>query len=125
MLAAARHAQRDLRFNPQRHLLNLPQPLLDRREELIRASRRLRQGRRSDRAERRRIFDEIRAANHELLRHDAGQVAVLEQRWHLTERQYRSDLAALDREYFFALHPRRIMEQLVQRVRAKFGDAQN
>jgi hypothetical protein len=119
VLADARHARRDLHFNPQRHLPDLPRPLLERRAELIRASDRLRQGRRSDRAERRRVFDEIRAVNPELLGYDTGQAAALEQRCDLLARQYRSDLAARDREYFFALHPRQAMEKLVQRIRTK------
>jgi hypothetical protein len=119
-LAAARHAWRDVRFNPQRHLSDLPEQLLDRREALISASRRLRQPGRLNRADRRRVFDEIRGVNNELLRRGAGQVADLEQQWRRAEQQYRADLAALDREYFFALHPRSTMENLVERIGAAF-----
>jgi len=117
-LAAARHARRDLRFNPQRHLRDLPPDLLRQRVELIEASDALRRERPSDRAARRRVFNEIRAINHQLLHHDANQAATLEQGWRLLEHRWRSDRVALDREYFFALHPRRTIQELVRRIRA-------
>jgi hypothetical protein len=124
-LAAARHAQHDLRFNPQRHLSDLSRSWLERRAELIRASRRLSLERCAQRAERRRVFDEIRAVNLELLRSQPAQVATLRQQWVRLERQYRSDLVALDREYFFAFHPRSTMQRLVERVRAKVSPTGN
>jgi hypothetical protein len=117
-LAAARHARRDLRFNPQRHLPDLPPDLLRRREELIKTSRTLRRERPSDRAARRHVFNEIRAVNHRLLHADANRAAALEHQWHLLEHHRRSDRIALDREYFFALHPRRTIRELVQRIDA-------
>jgi hypothetical protein len=120
-LAAARHARRDLRFNPQRHLRELPPDLLRRREELIKTSRTLRRERPSDRAARRRVFGEIRAVNHQLLHNGANRAAALEQQWRLLEHHWRSDRIALDREYFFALHPRRTIEELVQRIRVALG----
>lgn len=117
-LAAAQHARRDLRFNPQRHLPDLPQDLLSRREELIRTSCLLRREQRPERAARRRVFDQIRTVNHALLHHDPTRAAALEQHWRLLEHRRRSDRVALDREYFFALHPRRTIEELVRRIRA-------
>jgi hypothetical protein len=117
-LAAAGHARRDLHFNPQRHLRGLPEDLLRRREELIAESSRLRHESRRDRPARRRTFETIRAINHELLRCGTEQVAELEHQWRLLEHRQRSDRIALDREYFFALHPRHTMEELVCRIRA-------
>jgi hypothetical protein len=120
-LATARHARRDLRFNPQRHLLNLPPNLLARREQLIRASARLRASRRLEQPERRWVFDQIRAANQELLQYDAEAVMALERRWRLLEDQHQSDVTARDREYFFGLHPRRTIEDLMSRIRSAMG----
>ncbi|MFQ5807704.1 MAG: hypothetical protein ACE5I3_14760, partial [Phycisphaerae bacterium] len=120
-LAAVRHARHDLLFNPQRHLHDLPQGLLRRREELIGTSRALRRERRADHTARRRTFDEIRAVNHELLCHDPDQAAALEGDWRRVEQRWRSDRLALDREYFFALHPRHTMEELIRRIRAALG----
>ena len=67
---------------------------------------------------RRAAFEQIRAVNRDLLCHDTKRVAELEQQWRDREHRRRSDRIALDREYFFALHPRRTMEELVQRIRA-------
>lgn len=120
-LAAARGAVRDLRFNPQRHLTNLPPNLLAHREQLIRVSAALRAERQLERAERRRVFDQIRAANQELLQYDAEAVVALERRWRLVEDQRQSDAIARDREYFFALHPRRTIEDLMIRIRSAMG----
>jgi hypothetical protein len=121
MLAAARHARRDLRFNPQRHLPNLPPDLRQQRAALIGKSNALRRERPSDQAARRHVFNEIRAINCQLLCDDPKRAAALEQEWRLLERRWRSDGVALDREHFFALHPRRTIEELVRRVRAALG----
>jgi len=121
LLAAARRAQRDLHFNPQRHLRGLPAELLRRRAELIAESGRLRRQCAADRAARRRVFEGIRETNAALRRSAPQEVAALESRWRELERRCASDRVALDREYFFALHPRRSMEELVRRVRAALG----
>ena len=117
-VAAVRHARRDLQFNPQRYLHDLPRGLLRRRKELIAESNRLRSESRRERPVRRRTFETIRAVNHELLRCDTKRVTELECQWRLQEHRRRSDRIALEREYFFALHPRRTMEELVCRIRA-------
>jgi hypothetical protein len=117
-LAAIRHARRDMHFNPQRHVPDLPRDLLQCRAGLIEQSKKLRNENRFDRAARRRTFQEIRSINHELLRCDMQRVMEFEKQWRRMEQHERSDRVARDRECFFALHPRRTMEELVERIRA-------
>ena len=117
----ARRASRDIRYNPQRHLPNLPEPLLHRREELIRESAALKGARPHDHAARARVFHEIRRLNDELLRCDRAHVHDIDQHVRQLEEQWRQDRIALDREYFFALHRRSDVERLVQGVRAQLA----
>ena len=122
-LAQIRRNRRDLHFNPQRHLANLPSTLLERRTSLIQQSRALRRARPADRAARRRVFLELREVNHALLHSDPEQAAALERGWRDVERRARCDRIARDREVFFALHPRRVIEQLAERLRAALAPA--
>lgn len=117
VLAAARAARRDIRFNPQRHLDKLPADMLKKRSELIGRSRELRTRTPRDHAARREVFDLLRGVNHDLLHHDAGRGAALEHQWLDLERRERSDRVADDREYFFAMHPRGAIEALAERMR--------
>ncbi len=115
---AVRRARRDIRYNPQRHLPNLPKDRLHRREDLIQESAALKATRSHDHAARARVFHDIRRLNDELLRCDRAHVHDLDQRARQLEEQWRQDRVALDREYFFALHRRSDMERLVERVRS-------
>ncbi len=117
-LARIRHARRDLRYNPQRYLDDLPAELLARRAALIRQSRALRRERPHDRVARRRVFLELREINRALLHADPRRSAALERAWRETQRRARSDRIARDREMFFALHPRQAIERLSERLRA-------
>ena len=110
--------RRDLRFNPQRHFDNLPPDLLARRADLLITSNRLRTTVPTGDTRRRRVFDEIRAINNDLLAFGGDQVELLEYESRRLARLYQSDRAASDREYFFALHSRETLAKLVQNIRA-------
>ncbi len=124
-LTQARHARRDLRFNPQRHLDNLPRDLLTRRAELIKTSSDLRSRSRSAGSRRRRVFNEIRAINSDLIALGGEQLEMIEQRARRLSRLYESDRTASDREYFFALHSRETLTKLVQIIQAKLEQPAN
>jgi len=113
---AARRACRDACFNPQRHLPDLSESLLNERAALIRRSDELRRRDRRARAERRAVFTRIREVNEQLLDCHPGRVAELHRLADVLERQWRQDQLALDREYFVALHARRDLEELVSRL---------
>ena len=115
-LLSARRQSRDIRFNPQRYLQNIPAELLNRRTELIRQSDELRAYHRKDRQARRRVWEEIRGINEHLLSHDPWRAADFDQRVQALEHQHRLDQIALDREYFVALHLRHTLEELVSRL---------
>ncbi|HPM24102.1 MAG TPA: hypothetical protein PLP66_09360 [Phycisphaerae bacterium] len=121
-LAAARQRSRDLRYNPQRHLRAVPVELLDQRSELVRlsAERRARQPR--DRAGRRVLFRELRRVNEQMLETDPWRVAEYDQRVQTLESQWRLDRIALDREYFYALHPRESLVALITALRQALAE---
>jgi hypothetical protein len=114
---AARHAARDLIFNPQRHLPDVPAGLLRRRSESVRRSDELRAARSRNRQERRLMFEAIRLVSAEILSTDPWRAAELEQNVRTLEQRYNLDRIAFDREYFAALHLRSTLRDLVQRVR--------
>jgi len=124
-LAAARHALRDLRYNPQRRVMGLPGELLRRREALIAEWRELRDrsyntpraGHASLSAARRRNFVELREVNRLLLEAAGAQVAERVEEQRRLERQFGQDRVALHREWFYAFHPRATLEQLRDRIR--------
>jgi hypothetical protein len=90
---------------------------LRRREELIRRSAALKAHHPNDHAPRRGTLDEIRRLNDQLVRCDAGAVQEIERRVPRLEEQWRQGQIARDREYFFALHRRSDIAQLVRTVR--------
>jgi hypothetical protein len=120
-IAAARHQSRDLRYNPQRHLTNLPGELIHRRAELIRRGIELRAHQCWDHAGRRLVFREIRRTNGQMLESDPWRAAEYDQRVQTLESQWQLDRIALDREYFYALHLPQMLEQLVQVIRKEIG----
>ncbi len=114
LLAAGRRV-RDWRFNPQRYCPDLPASLLAEREGLIRRSDELRQGRGSQ-AERREIFNAIRAVNGRLVEsHPEVARRLIEQR-DLLACQVASNRVASGREYFYALQPRERLDMLAERI---------
>lgn len=120
-IRAAQRASRDVRFNPQRYLKTLPAEQFRQRVELIRQAEHLRRAEPADREARQAVFRAIRQENARLLRQDPWRPGELEERAKELEQRRREDEAALDREYFYALHPRRSLELLVERIHAAFG----
>lgn len=115
-IAAARHASRDLRHNPQRHLRGAPRELLERRATLIRASAELRAHRPQDHDDRRRVFRELRRTGEQILATDPWRAAQYDERVQTLEAQWKLDQIALDREYFYALHMQTTLAELVSVV---------
>jgi hypothetical protein len=119
--AAARRAARDIRFNPQRYLSNLPEPLLREREEWIRRSERLMREAPRDHVARRAAFDALRRLNQDLLARDPWRPAQLHERVEAIRAAEQDDAIALDREYFFALHPVTALADLAARLRTRLS----
>jgi len=117
-LLGARHAARDALYNPQRRLAQLPADLLRQRAAFIEEWRRLRCERRGDHAARRTNYHALREINRRLVEHATDQVEELHRRVRDVESALADDRAALDREYFFALHSKTRLSQLVARIRA-------
>lgn len=117
-IRAAAHRGRDIRFNPQRHIEELPAELVEARRSLVRQSQSLRAERPDDHARRRGVYNEIRRTNAEMLKAHPWRVAELDQRVEDLRRARQLDSIALDREYFFALHPKRDMLTLIERISA-------
>jgi hypothetical protein len=115
-IAAARHASRDLRHNPQRHLRGAPRELLERRATLIRASAELRAHRPQEHDDRRRVFRELRRTGEQILATDPWRAAQYDERVQTLEAQWKLDQIALDREYFYALHLQTTLAELVSVV---------
>jgi hypothetical protein len=120
-LRAACHASRDLRFNPQRHIEKLPAELVRRRAELVQQSDALRAQQPTDHGARRVVFREIRRVSAQMLECDPWRTAEYDRRAERLRRELELDEIALDREYFFALHPREALERLITEVRAGLG----
>lgn len=116
-IAQARHASRDLRYNPQRHLARVPNDLRREREELVRRSNELRAQRPTDHVARALVFRELRRVNERILAADPWRAAQYDERVAALESQWALDRVALDREYFFALHPLDSLRALVSDVR--------
>ncbi len=103
ILRDARHAARDIRYNPQRYV-EAPAALAERRTELIRKSGALRAAQPHDHVSRRRVFDAIRGANAEMLAGDPATGREVVGRVETLETRLRQDSIARDREYFIGLH---------------------
>lgn len=115
-IAAARHQSRDIRYNPQRHLRDLPAELVRQRAKLVRRSAELRKHEPRERTARRVVFREIRRINEQMLGTDPWRAAEYDRRVDALQRQRELDRIALDREYFYALHPRQALYDLVQTI---------
>lgn len=121
-IAHARHASRDLRYNPQRHLARVPDELRREREELVRRSDELRAQRPADHLTRALVFRELRRVNERMLATDPWRAAQYDQRVAALESQWALDRIALDREYFYALHPLDSLRTLVSDVQQTLTD---
>lgn len=114
-LRAARHRLRDLLFNPQRYVPDLPAGLLARRRVLIDESSRLRADRAS-RSDRRRVFLELRQLNAELAH---LRPTVQEQLCAAVAKladECQSHRLASGREHFYALQPRQRLIDLAEQL---------
>lgn len=122
-LRTARHAARDVRFNPQRYLPAAPAALLAERARLIERSEELRATRRDDRSARREVWEQLNAINAELVASDGGttradlDAAVARARELAAQRA-----VAQDREFFYVLHPADSLRALVERVEDRCAD---
>lgn len=120
-ILAARRDSRDLRYNPQRHLSNIPHGLVAQRAELVRRSQELAAHDPQDRTGRRLLFAAIRRVNEQMLQTDPWAAAKYDERVRVLEEQWRLDRIALDREYFYALHAPEALEELSRRLRQRLG----
>ncbi len=118
--ARARRDLRDLRFNPQRHLVEAPRELIAERSRLVETSQQLRE-QRGDRLERRRIWQALRQINQRLLdaRPDAFDQA--RTRLDLIRQQAASDTVANSREFFYCLQPCERLAALAAKVAEAMG----
>jgi len=114
-LFVARRRVRDWRFNPQRYCPDLPSSLLREREQLIQRSSELRQVQ-GPRAERRDVFNAIRAVNARLVESQPDVARDLADRCDLLAREVESNQIAAGREYFYALQPRQRLDMLAARI---------
>jgi hypothetical protein len=122
-LAAARTAARDLRWNPQRHVVEAPADLLARRAELVRRSDELRQNDPHNRGERRLVFRALRLVNEQILDSDPWRAAQYDQRIGYLEGELALHRIAREREYFYALHAPGVFKDLRARLAAEFASA--
>ncbi len=124
-LLAARRAERDLAFNPQRYLgprtdEEAVRALLREREEAAAQSQRLRDVRRFDRAARREAFERIRRANTSLA--DAARRASdPAARLAALRRELSENRLADSREWFFGLHSVERLRALCDALPQRFG----
>ncbi len=117
-VTAARHAARDLRFNPERHLKSVPEELRREKQELVRRAALLRAERPKAHVDRRVVFREIRRVNEQMLAGDPWRAAEYDQRVQTLEAHLELDRVALEREYFYALHTPEALGALAQAIRA-------
>ncbi len=112
---AARRRLRDLHFNPDRYIENLPEAVLRQRTDWIEQSRRQRAAR-APSEQRRETFLAIRTLHEEIVKcHPEAHVRLREQ-WALLERKAASNALADSREYFYALHPPARLRLLADRL---------
>lgn len=117
-LRAARHASRDLRWNPQRHISGLPEELVRQRAELARRSEDLRRHEPHDHETRRLVYQGLHRLNETLLAYDPWRAAEYDQRVAELEHAAEQDRIACDREYFYGLHTTAAVAELGARIRA-------
>ena len=114
-VAGLRRAIRDMTWNPQRSLPGEFRfaELVAQRAAAVRRGHELREHDPRNRVERREAFRQIREVNRRMLDQQPGMLAKLNDRLRLARQRIDDDRIARDREYFFALHDRRALEELL------------
>lgn len=119
---AARRA-RDVRFNPQRQVASIPDELRRRRASLVEENNRLAREAWRDHDARQSVYDQIRDVNEAMLACDPHLPARLDERTRELRERLAADRIALHREYFYPLHLRSTLEELVDRMDAQIRSA--
>ena len=114
-MLAARRRLRDLHFNPDRYIENLPEAVLRQRVDWIEQSRRLRAAR-MPAEQRRETFLAIRKLHEEIVNGHPEAHARLREQWVLLERKSASNALADSREYFYALQPSDRLRMLADKL---------
>lgn len=114
VLRALKHQQRDLTWNPQRHLSagSGIDELVEARAKAVGQSRSLRATNGRRRAERREVFHQIRSISRRMLDLRPAAERDLEERVRQTTEGLRDNEAADRRDYFFALYERSALQRL-------------
>ena len=115
-LQSANRDLRDMRFNPERHVMQLPAELVRQKEQLVERHRELSAAQPRDRAARRLAFNQIRALNRELYALAIERRRELEQQVAAAAHELDSDRRAREREYFFAQHSRESLGALAKQL---------
>ncbi len=119
-ITCARRKARDLRFNPQRHLTpdQALAPLVDRRADAVASAVSLKRNARRDHTARRTAFLAIRNANEAMLSARAEALIEADRAIDMARMLHQQRSIAENREYFFGLYPKRILQQLVDALPA-------
>jgi len=116
----ARHKQRDIRYNPDRYVINPPADMLEKRHNLITQSNNLRKNRGS-KGERQQIFKEIREINRRIWETDPQTVKRVKKEYAQIATELASNHVANQREFFYALQPRHRLVKLADRLKEKYN----
>jgi hypothetical protein len=115
-VAAARTALRDLHYNPQRHLSDLPGDLVAERSSWIQRSDELRETQ-GPSLERREVYRAIQRVNARLIECVPEAAERMRERVAALDRLAESDRIAVSRAYFYALEPHDRLADLAGRLR--------
>lgn len=109
-----RHASRDLKYNPQRHIRQCTelQPLLEQKEELLKLTTQLKKQRPPDRPARRKAFEQIRSLNQAMLDIHPDVTSNLHSAIHRADAEFEQNTIARDRTYFFGLYNKNSLQTL-------------
>lgn len=111
-----RHALRDLKYNPQRHLRQSPglQSLLQQKEDVLKHASELKNRRSSERSARRQAFEQVRLINRGMLNTCPNVIANLHSAIDHATEEYRQNTIARDRNYFFGLYDKNSLQTLLK-----------
>lgn len=115
-LAMARFKLRDVRYNPDRYLVNGPSDLLAKRRELVRQTVELRAAG-APRPVRHEVFCAIHLVNQRLLETAPGLPARMAGELERIKRELAGNMAVDSREYFYVLHSGDRLAALADRLR--------
>lgn len=122
-LARARRRRRDLRYNPQRYIPDMPEEVRERRSELIARADALRREQ-GPRFERRENFIAVRRLHAGLVEQHPELARGFDAECDRVRDQIASNRIADDREFFYALQPRARLAALADRLRSTLGLSQ-